>query len=75
MSVSYVALAAASGGVATSFLKDLIAACHLYPDMSYLACDPSKIARRKKLANLVRNWYDGRRDKHTRAIDKELGTK
>jgi hypothetical protein len=34
--------------MATSFLKDLITAGHLPPEMSYLACDPSKMSRARK---------------------------
>ena len=38
------------GSVTTGFLKDLIVAGHLAPEMSYLASDPSKLVRARKLA-------------------------
>ena len=50
------------------------------PEMAYLACDPNKIARARKAAMksaqekvsetepIVGMSYDGRRDKHTRAM-------
>ena len=36
--------------VATAYLQDLIAAGFMAPEMSYLACDPSKLARARKAA-------------------------
>ena len=66
--------------IASSFLQDLITAGHLSPEMAYLACDPNKIARARKAAMksaqekvsetepIVGMSYDGRRDKHTRAM-------
>ena len=36
--------------VATAYLQDLIAAGFMTPEMSYLACDPSKLARARKAA-------------------------
>ena len=74
---------AATGAIATAFLQDLIAAGHLNPEMSYLACDPNKIARARQAAmkesqvrdnqkyesgEIIGMGYDGRRDKHTRAM-------
>ena len=74
---------AATGAIATAFLQDLIAAGHLDPEMSYLACDPNKIARARKAAmgrsqvmdnqkyegeKIIGMGYDGRRDKQTRAM-------
>ena len=74
---------AATADITTGFLKDLIAAGILQPEMSYLACDPSKIERARKGAmsnardldqnrymkeNIEGFSYDGRKDKHTRAI-------
>ena len=74
---------AATADITTGFLKALIAADILPPEMSYLACDPSKIERARKtvMANaidldqsryteekLVGLRYDGRKDKHTRAM-------
>ena len=63
--------------IASAYLKDLISAGHLPSEMSYLACDPSKLVRARKRAmseareasdeqtQLVGIGYDGRRDKHT----------
>ena len=72
---------AAASNIATGFLKDLIAAGHLSPEMSYLASDPSKLVRARKVAmggasekdrenqtQIVGLGYDGRRDHHTRAL-------
>ena len=36
---------AAAASLCSSFLLDLIAAGHLAPQLSYLACDPSKLQR------------------------------
>ena len=36
--------------VATAYLQDLIAAGFMAPEMSYLACDPSKLVRARKAA-------------------------
>ena len=73
----------AAATIASEFLKDLIAAGHLDPDMAYLACDPSKLYRARKAAmedareqdlekhkeaKIVGMGYDGRKDKHTRAM-------
>jgi len=73
----------ATATIASSFLKDLIAAGHLSPEMAYLACDPSKVRRARKGAMATAKKtdmdkhqtekiegisYDGRRDKHTRAM-------
>ena len=73
----------AAATIASEFLKDLIAAGHLDPDMAYLACDPSKLYRARKAAmedareqdlekhkevKIVSIGYDGRKDKHTRAL-------
>ena len=74
---------AAAATITMEFLKDLIAAGHLSPDMSYLACDRNKLDRARKAAMSEANMndkekkardkieaisYDGRRDKHTRAM-------
>ena len=40
----------AAAAVASSYLKDLIAAGHLPQEMSFLAVDPSKLARARKTA-------------------------
>ena len=68
---------------ATAYLQDLIAAGFMAPEMSYLACDPSKLARARKAAmessrekdkvkyeteKIVGIGYDGRRDKHMQAM-------
>ena len=76
--------AAAAATVASEFLKDLIAAGHLAPEMAYLACDPSKMKRARKVAiaeatkldkekqadgnRIIGMGYDGRKDSHTRAM-------
>ena len=39
-----------AAAIASEYFKDLIAAGHLSPDKSYLACDPSKIVRARKTA-------------------------
>ena len=69
--------------VASEFLKDLIAAGFLQPEMSYLACDPSKMERARKQVmaqarevdqllyskqKIVGLSYDGRKDKNTRTM-------
>ena len=67
--------------ITSSFLQDLIKAGHLSPEMAYLACDPHKIRRARKavmkasqekaasgIEPIVGMSYDGRRDKHTRAM-------
>ena len=74
---------AATAAIASSFLRDLIEAGHLSPEMTYLTCDPSKIVRTRKssmedskekdkekysVEKIVGLGYDGRRDKHTRAM-------
>ena len=74
--------------IASSFLKDLISAGHLSPESSYLAVDPGKLvrARKKEMCKARQGGnnkptgiegigYDGRRDKHTRAMvpDKSTG--
>ena len=76
--------AAAAATVASEFLKDFIAAGHLAPEMAYLACDPSKMKRARKVAiaeatkldkekqadgnGIIGMGYDGRKDSHTRAM-------
>ena len=74
---------AATGAIATAFLRDLIAAGYLEPKMSFLACDPGKVTRARQAAmtsskakdnakydsdQIIGMGYDGRRDKHTRAM-------
>ena len=74
---------AAAAAIATAFLKDQIAYGVVPPEMAYLACDPNKIARARKAVmkdsqskdkekyedeKIVGIGYDGRRDKHTRAM-------
>ena len=49
---------AATGAIATAFLQDLIAAGHLDPKMSYLACDPNKIARARQAVMEVSQMRD-----------------
>ena len=73
----------AAAAIASSYLRELIAAGHLPPEMSFLAVDPSKLARARKTAmkesqgrekekyeseKIVGMSYDGRRDKNTRAM-------
>ena len=71
----------ASAMICSEFLKDLIAAGHLSEDMSYLACDRMKVERARKLVMKDSNGeikgitgigYDGRKDKHTRAMITDL---
>ena len=74
---------AAAASIATAFLKDMIAAGLVPPELSYLACDPSKLVRaRRKVMKVAREkdkeekedkqivgiGYDGRRDRFTRAM-------
>ena len=81
---------AATAAIASSFLRDLIEAGHLFPEMTYLTCDPSKIVRARKssmedskekdrekyrVEKIVGLGYDGRRDKHTWAIVLESARK
>lgn len=69
--------------LASAFLLDLIAAGFMAPELSYLACDPSKLSRARKVVmkdskekdkekhegeKIVGMGYDGRRDKQTRAM-------
>ena len=69
--------------VASAYLQDLIAAGFMAPAMSYLACDPSKLAGARKAVmessrekdkdkygteKIVGMGYDGRRDKHMQAM-------
>ena len=64
--------------ICSSFLLDLIAAGHLAPQLSYLACDPSKLPRARTvemnsakikdkskvtLQGISGIYFDGRRDK------------
>ena len=42
---------AATAAVLTGFLRDLIDAGHLSPDLAYLAVDPSKIRRAREAVN------------------------
>lgn len=82
-SLRYSVSPAATAAIASEFLKDLIAAGHLSPEMAYLACDPSKLVRARKAAmgialekdkvkhdgvKITGMGYDGRKDKHTRAM-------
>ena len=82
-SITYGVTPPLTAAIATEYLKDLIAAGILPPEMSYLACDRSKIQRaRKHVMSQSRNTqheistkeqicgisYDGRKDKHTRAM-------
>ena len=72
-----------AANIVASFLKNLMVASHLPPDMAYLACYPSKLVRAKtKVMTESREWdfksqnekkiigigYDGMRDCHTRAM-------
>ena len=41
---------AATSALTTAFLRDLIADGHLLPEISYLASDPSKLVRARKVA-------------------------
>ena len=79
---------AATSALTTAFLRDLIADGHLPPEMSYLASDPSKLVRARKVAmgdakdkdmknqkKIVGLGYDGRRDHHTRAMVKDSSGK
>ena len=74
---------AATAAITSEYLKDLINAGILSPEMSYLACDPSKIVRARKCVmkeakevaqeryskdKLIGLSYDSRKDKHTRAM-------
>ena len=83
ISLRYTVSPAAAAAIASSFLKDLISAGHLPPDMSYLACDPSKLYRARNRAMIdsksedkaesvsrkVKGMsYDGRKDCLARAI-------
>ena len=69
--------------VATAYLQDLIAAGFMAPEMSHLACDPSKLVRARKAAmessrekdknkykteKIVGMDLNVRRDKHMRAM-------
>lgn len=73
----------AAATIASEFLKDLIAAGYLGSDMAFLACDPSKLVRARRDVmeeareqnmtkhtgvKIVGIGYDGRKDKHTRAM-------
>ena len=74
---------AAAAAIGTGLLKDLIVAGHLPQDKAFLALDPNKIARARKAVmqeskvkdnekyktdKIVGIGYDGRRDRHTRAM-------
>ena len=74
---------AAAATIASEYLKDLIAAGHLAPEMAYLACDPSKLVRARKTVmggarekermksedkKIIGLGYDGRKDRSTRAM-------
>ena len=82
-SVRYGVSLTATAAIASEFLKDLIAAGHLPKEKAYLVCDKSKLSRSKKAVmdesrvkdkekrigeKLVGIGYDGRKDKHTRAM-------
>ena len=82
-SLRYCVSPAATASLVSEYLKDLIAAGILSSEMSYLVCDPSKIERaRKSVMNKAKDAdklssskdpikgfsYDGRKDKHTRAM-------
>ena len=81
-SLRYNVSPAAAAAIATGFLQDLIANGHLPLDLSYLACDPSKLVRARKAAmvqskavdkerleeeKITAVYFDGRRDL-TRAL-------
>ena len=73
---------AAGAAIASQFLKDLINAGYLPPEMVFLACDPSKLVRaRKKVMTAAKGdnsekgsrqieaiSYDGRKDRNTKAM-------
>ena len=67
----------ASAAIATAYLHDLIKAKYISCDLSYLACDPSKLTRARKKAmkyaikrdsekfeksNILGIFFDGRKD-------------
>ena len=68
--------------ICTEFLKDLIAGGHLSQEMSFLACDPSKVERARRVAmaeaiteqddKIIGLGYDGRKDKETRSMMTDL---
>ena len=81
-SLRYNVSPAAAAAIATGYLQDLIANGHLPLDLSYLACDPSKLVRARKAAmvqskavdkerlgeeKITAVYFDGRRDL-TRAV-------
>ena len=68
---------AASAAIATGFLKDMIAAGHISQEMNYLACDPKKLMRARRVAmessrecdksrlkdsEVLGVYFDGRKD-------------
>ena len=50
---------AAAAACATGFLRDLITAGHLNPNMAYLACDPNKVRRARQQSMSVSKALDG----------------
>ena len=89
-SVRYDVSPDATAAIASGFLRDLIAAGHLFPDAVHLACVPSKLFRARKSGierskekgmqqnlstKIVGVGYDGRRDKHTRAMVLDVSEK
>ena len=80
---------AAAAAICSSFLLDLIAAGHLAPQLSYLACDPSKLQRARTaemntaeikdkskvaLQGISGIYFDGRRDKTMTMIPDSRGS-
>ena len=70
---------AAAATIASEFLKDLISAGYLAPEMAYLACDPNKLVRARKTVmggarekermksedkKIIGVGYDGRKDRN-----------
>ena len=79
---------AAAAAICSSFLLDLTAAGHLAPQLSYLACDPSKLQRARTaemntakikdkskvaLQGISGIHFDGRRDKTMTMIPDSRG--
>ena len=75
----------AGAAIASEFLKDLIAAEYLKPEMSFLACDGKKIARAKEKImkksrendtkeKIIGIAYDGRKDSNTKSMVRDSAT-
>ena len=67
-SLRYDISSTATAAIASGFLKDLIVAGHLGPDLSYLSCDPSKLMRARKGVLVQAREEDQKSQRETKIV-------